>query len=570
MNILKKAGLFLPCVLIGLFDICIYWNYHLYYRAKKAENPEKKAALLEKSIVFFPLNDLAFYELGKSYSDLGMGSLTQAATSERYLRNSVQNFKRSVLINPASPFTHFYLAQSLLNLELVSSEKGAAYYNEFQKAALLAGENSQIFHEVGRILLSRWPELSGKDKDYALEIMRKTLAKKDREKISLMLNTWELNVKDYEILESVLPEDAHVYRQYAQFLGEKSLSLEKRHKYLAQAEILDFAEARREFQSGETNLLRSRAFGAFSNFIHVLELLKEIRFYDSLSAEKLISIEEFSEMMKSLYLNLAKCGIEKKESLEEFEEYLKQYLNLENRAANIAALDRYLKDRGVIPSEFDKDFANIDRLGLDLLLLFKRMRYDEIIGFSGHLERSFFVAPKAKKKDYSSLLRIVGDSFEKTGNLADAGKLYQQSLQIDPTNLRTLLSLRQVYSGLHDEKKLLQINELIEGVLTPKKVGFKGLELRKGQVFRTPLFLDCREIVLDIHFDQNKEVIDPLLSIFFNDRVVWDEYFEDGVVSIVLRAKIGMNVLQIIPVNCPISLVGLTYRAADGNGNLLD
>src|SRR4030042_2388249 len=160
MNIMKKTGLILLLVLIGLLDICIYWNYHLYYRARKVESPEKKAGLLEKSVNYFPWNDLAFYELGKSYSDLGVGSLTEAATSGRYLRNSVQNFKRSVLINPASPFTHFYLAQSLLNLELVSSEKGAAYYNEFQKAALLGGENSKIFHEVGRIFLSRWPELS--------------------------------------------------------------------------------------------------------------------------------------------------------------------------------------------------------------------------------------------------------------------------------------------------------------------------------------------------------------------------------------------------------------------------
>src|SRR4030042_4902468 len=174
MNIMKKTGLILLLVLIGLLDICIYWNYHLYYRARKDENSTKRVTLLEKSIPFFPLNDLVFYELGKSYFDLGIGNLNEAAASESYLRKSVQNLEKSVLINPASPFTHFQLAQSLLNLELISSENGQQFYGEFRISALLAGENSQIFHEVGRIMLSRWPELSGTDRNFALEILKKT------------------------------------------------------------------------------------------------------------------------------------------------------------------------------------------------------------------------------------------------------------------------------------------------------------------------------------------------------------------------------------------------------------
>jgi tetratricopeptide (TPR) repeat protein len=570
MTILKKAGLILSLVLIGLLDICIYWNYHLYYRSRKNENPEKKASLLEKSIAYFPLNDLAFYELGKSYFDLGISNLTEGAASEARLQKSVQNFEKSILINPASPFTHFHLAQSLLNLELVSSEKSTPFYGEFRKAALLAGENSQIFHEVGRIFLSRWIELSDTDRKFALEILRKTLAKKDREKISLVLNTWELNVKDYEMIEAILPEDARVYRQYAQFLGEKSLSLEKRHKYLARAESLDFVEAKGEFQSGEADLSRSRVYGAFTHFIHVLEFLREIRFYDALDLGKSISKEESSELMKSLFLNLAKCGIEKKEGLKEFLEYLKQYISLEDQAAEIGALDSYLKERGVIPPEFGKDLADLDRLGLELLLLFKRKRYDEIIDFSAQLERSLIVAPKAKKKDYVRIQQIVGDSFKEAGNLTDAEKSYQKALQIDPTNLETWLSLRQVYSRLRDDKKLMETNEKIEEVLTPKKIALSGPQFKKGQIFTEVLVLDGRDIILDIHFDKNEKAIDPLLSIFLNNRVVWDGYSQDGLVSIVLRTKMGRNVLQITPINCPISLSNLTYRAADGNDSLQD
>ena len=546
MNILKKAGLISTLLFIGLFDIIIYWNYHLYYRSRKDENPAKKVALLEKSNTYFPWNDLVFYELGKSYFDLGIGDLNDAGASESYLRKSVQNLKKSVLINPASPFSHFCLAQSLLNLELIFSDNGTPFYDEFRKASLLAGEDSQISNEVGRIFLSRWPELSEQDKKFTLEILRKVLAIKDREKMSLILNTWELNAKDYQIIERILPEDAQVYRQYADFLGEKSLSLEERNKYLAQAELLDFMNAQSEYQSGHLEL--------------ALNLLEGIRFYQSPLRRNDIGQSEFSELKKSVYLNLARLCIEKGAGLSECGDYLTQYLNLENQTGNVGALESYLKDRGVIPRQFDKSFNDLDRLAFELLLLYRQTKYREIINFGRELERSLVIVPEAAKKNYLRILQIVGDSLLETGNLYDAGDFYQKAQQIDPMNLGTLLRLRQTYSRLNDEKKLLEVNAEIEKVLTPKKVDFNSLQLRKGQVFRAPLILDGRNIVLDIYFENNEKEMDPLLSVFFNDRVVWDEYSLDGVVSIVLGTQAGKNVFQIASVNCPISLKNLIYR----------
>jgi len=105
------------------------------------------------------LNDLAFYELGKAYFDLGIGNLSDTRASESQLRESVWNLKRSLLINPASSFAHFQLGQSILNLELVSSENDTRSYDEFRKAALLAGEDSQIFNEVSRYSCRVGPSL---------------------------------------------------------------------------------------------------------------------------------------------------------------------------------------------------------------------------------------------------------------------------------------------------------------------------------------------------------------------------------------------------------------------------
>jgi len=51
-----------------------------------------------------------------------------------------------------------------------------------------------------------------------------TKPKKDKEKLQATMQIWDLNVKDYEAMEKILPEDSRVYRMYAQFLGEESLS----------------------------------------------------------------------------------------------------------------------------------------------------------------------------------------------------------------------------------------------------------------------------------------------------------------------------------------------------------
>jgi tetratricopeptide (TPR) repeat protein len=555
---------------MGLFDIFIYWNSHIYYQARKEEDPTEKVALLEKSNWFFPLNDLVFYELGKSYFDLGISNLNDAAASKSYFQKSVQNLKKSVLINPASPFSHFYLGQSLLNLDLFSSGKDAQFYDEFRKAGMLAEDDSQISYEVGKIFLSGWSGLSQQDRNFTLETLKKVMLKKDSEKIALILNTWELNAKNYQVIEKILPEDAQIYRQYAEFLGEKSLSLEERHKYLAQAELLDFTAAKSEFQSGEMELSRFRVQEAFDHFKQALDLLRETKFYQSLLVEKYIDQGKFSELMKSLFLNLAKCRIEKGENLNEFVDYLVQYLNFEDQAANLGTLDSYLKDRGLIPLQFDLSSNDLDRLAFKLVLLFKQTKYDEIINFARELERSFVVVPEAKKKNYLRIMLIIGDSLQKTGYLYEAEDFYQKALQIDPKNLETLLRIRQSYDRLNEEKKLLEVNTEIEKVLTPKNVDFKSLQLKKGQVFEAPLVLDGQKIVLDIYFDNSDREINPLLSVFFNGRVVRDEYLQNGIVSIVLGTRAGENVLQVASVNGPISLVKLIYRTTNGNENLLN
>ncbi|GAG56694.1 unnamed protein product, partial [marine sediment metagenome] len=211
----------------------------MYYRAEgNIEDIDKKIKILERANQIYPSNGLVFYELGKAYFDLGIQNLHDRVLSESYLRKSIESYSRSIKINPTSLFSHFNFAQSLLYMSFFYPSSDISYHDEYRKAALLAGHNHQIFYEVGKIYLSIWPEISEKDKDFTFDILRKIASGKEREKLQNLMQIWDLNVKDYAVMEKILPEDAVVYRFYARFLGEKSLSLEKRQEMLARAEFM--------------------------------------------------------------------------------------------------------------------------------------------------------------------------------------------------------------------------------------------------------------------------------------------------------------------------------------------
>jgi tetratricopeptide (TPR) repeat protein len=565
---LKKSGLIFLVLFSGALNVLVYWNSHLYYQARKREDPAEKITILERANRFFPLNDLVFYELGKSYFDLGLRNLADPTSSRSFFQNAVHSLRRSVMINPVSPYSHFYLAQALLQLDLfpAASEKSDGL-GEFKTSVRLAGENRQILFEVGRLLLSRWPELTEEDRSFTVETLRKVMAQREPEHIEELLNIWELNARDYGIMDKILPADAETYRQYARFLGEKSLSLEERHRFLARAELLEFEGAKSELRKGDNELSRFQAQAALGDYRNALDLLRGIKYYQAFTTQTLIDDRELTETWKSTFLNLAKCRIETGGGLAEVEKDLRQYLNLENLTSNIGDLEEYLRERRILPERFTGNLDDLSRLAFELTLSFRETKYREIVSFGRGLEKSLVVVPQDKSKVYVRIMNIIGDSLQKIDFLYDAGDFYRRALEVDPANLETLLRIRLNYDRLSEEAKLREVNKEITSVLTPQEVSFKKSTLEKGKIFSSALILDGHNIALDIRFDAMPGPSPALVSVFFNGRVAWDGYLRDGVVSLALGTKIGENLLQILPVNRAVNLTKIAYRINSGIGN---
>jgi len=567
----KRVFLLTVIASIGVVSILIYWNMHLCYRAmENTEDTEKKIRILKSANIFYPSNDKVFYELGKSYFDLGMENLQDRTLGKTYLQKSIQYFNRSLKINPTSYFGHFNLAQSLLYMSYVSPGFEDNPYEEYKKAALLAGHNSQIYYEVGKIFLSLWPKLAEEDRDFTRETLKKILERKEEQKVQVIMHIWEMNVSDYRVMEEMLPEDASIYRMYAQFLGEKSLSSEERQGYLARAEQLEFERAKDEYISGEGEFQYYRLKEASRSFLSSLRRLERINFYQNLVYQEWIDVEEFLELKKSVYLNLAKCTLEEGKDFKQAEGYLRSYLAVEEEVAAVGELEAFLRSRGHIKERFGERLDDLGNLFFQTLLYFKLNRYRDIMKLGRHLEQSFVVVPEGKKEEYLKVLRIVGDSFQKADYIYDAGDFYRKALEIDPDNLEILLRIRQNYERLNEEEKIKEIDERMENLLSPRKIELKEPGIEKGQKSTQRMTLDRSEIILDLSINWGKEIsLSPLITVLFNGRVIWEGYLRldegkgqgaDAVLSLPVKSKTGENNLVVIPLNRPIKFYQIAYR----------
>ncbi len=555
----------------GILSIFIYLNAHLCNRAREeAVNPEKKIRVLRRANLFYPSNDTVFYELGKAHFDLGMDNLNDKAFSMHHFQKSIRHFSRSLRINPASYFCHFNLAQSMLYMSYLDPAFEGDSYEEYKKAALLAGHNSQIYYEVGKIFLSLWPKLEEKDRKFTVETLKRILERKDRQMIRTVMNIWEMNVRDYGVMEEILPEDAAVYNLFAEFLGEKSLSGDERRMYLAKAELLEFERARIEHDSGERNFQYYRLKKASQDFRSCLRRLERIRFYQNLTGREWIDAEDYLELKKSANLNIAKCILEEDQNFEGAQGYLCSYLALENEVAPVGELEAFLELRGFVKEKLAASFDDLGRLYFQTLLYFRQNRYRDIVRVGRLLEQSFVVVPEEKKEEYMKVLQLIGDSYQKVDYLYDAGGFYRRALEIEPGNLETLLRIRQNYERLNKEEQVQEIDEKIEDLLAPRQIEFNRYKIEKGQRSAHTLIFDGSEIILDLNFDSEEgSSVIPMISVFFNGRVVWEEYLKSGegigqdshpVLSLPLKSKVGQNRLVVIPVNTPIELHRLTYR----------
>ena len=547
---MRKSVLVLGLLAFAAVSVISFVNVDLYYRSKTEElTSERNLARLRWANRFLPISDQTLAEEGKACLEVALENLADVELAGRSLRRAESLFRRALRFNPASCSNHFYYAKTLQYLSFLPGEKVPDSLPELWKAARLSGDRSSLAFDIVLMMIDRWPALSQEQRRFALLSLKKTLAEGHESQFQTLLYSWFLNVKDETLLDDILPESSKLYRTYARFLGEMSLSLQARQKMLALAEELDYNQAVREYDAGRPEVC--------------LRLLDGIRFYAALAEKKDVTpkLIKHQLLLKSALLSRAKVRLMKNRKLEEAEDDLRAYLKLETDYNEVLALEAYLQELNLIQRDQAVRLVqgNIRNLAFELYLMYCAHKYTQITGLGAALGGGLVVSDPSQKKYLREILMLIADSYNKLNFLYEPERFYQQALETAPDDWEVLLKLRLYYERMNEEAKMARVNQALFRVLTPQAVVLTGGMIGKEQTRRLSLILDSTSGTLTLSFRPPEGQNRPLITVLLNGRVIWEDYLASSDLTLNVEVKPGINLLEIIPVNKPHELAGLKF-----------
>jgi tetratricopeptide (TPR) repeat protein len=558
---MRKILLVSGLAVLTVLQAAVAWNARLFWKGKAVVNePEAKTRILLRANAVYPWNAASYFELGKVYFERGAEALGDPAVRDRYFDLSVEAFLRSLRLNPASPEAHFHLAQTLLYMSYMSLPAPLGYFEEYLKAAALTGHSSQIYFEVGKVMLSRWETLSPGEKDFAADILKKTLAGKDQDRLLDLLEIWSLDCRDHALLERILPDDGPSLRACARFLGERSTSLEARQLALARAEKLDFLRAKSQLDKGRQAAEALRATAAKVHYEDAVWVLRSIKFYQDLVGRELFDPKEFDQVRKTARRLQAMNGIERTRSIADKDGVIAAYFALEDDPTALGEFEDFVRGKGLLGegSTAVSSFRELPTLAFRLALDFRRKRYEDIVGAGDLLASSPLTIPPSHRAFYVRILGLIGESDLELHDVPDAEKHFRMALELEPENLDILLGLERCDERLNAGAKPDEIRQAIDRLTTPATIDLGGRTLEKGESFKVDLVTDGRPRTLRLGFTPAVPGGHPLVSIFMNGRVAWENNGDTGSAAFVVSPLTGVNSLEITAVGGAINLVGIT------------
>lgn len=563
MGGVKKFLLLIGILVLIAVNTAIYWGQHLYYRADKESNEINRIQLLEQSAGLIPFDADVYFELGTAFYEKAVRSLNDPWIHSRYLKDSIAAFRKSIRLEPGSYKAHYALARALLYVNYLQ-EDNPDFFSEYWKAAQLTTFDNDIYFEIGRILFSLWPELEDSQQEFTLEMLKNVIQSKGNERLWQILQTWAAHVDDYDVIESILPEESDTYRMYARFLGERSLSLAQRQLKLAQAEYMEFENAKTRFAQAQTDFRLYRLTLANSKYRDVYRMLENIDFYQNLqSGNGFIDRSEYENLYKLSLLGAIQSYALQPETMTPVKEYFDHYLEIEDDPATLERLEEFLTERGwleITPGGQNNPLRLYYRIHLD----YKQSRYREIIGFVQQAEEMTYDLQGQYRDELNDIFRLIGNAYQNIDFLYDAVDMYEKALQLIPDDWETLLQLKASYVRFNNQEQIAEVDKRLSTVLTHKEEIFDHMKLKKSQVWDYPLLLRPGDFTISITITAEKTIFPPLVSIYLNGEILQEEYIPSsssaGEIVFPISLDSVQNHLQVKSINQDIYLETFNIR----------
>lgn len=558
-KILCLAGLAALAALQALWA----WNAGLCRRAVDGSRaPEENVRLLRRAEAVFPWNSMVSFELGRAYFEQGAESMADPAARDRLFRESIDSYLRSLRLNPASAAAHFGLGQALLYAGYAGLPAPLAYFDEYKRAAELTGHDSQLHYEAGKVLFGSWARLSPDERDFAAGLLRGSLAGENQERVLDLLEAWYLAGHDAGLIDRILPDDAGALRTYARFLGERSLSLEARLSALVRAEALEVARAKTELdrarRASESFMPAEAGHAARA----ALRLLGSVRFYQALAGKELFDPLEFKALQRAARRVLARSWIEETGSLDDPEGIIAAYVEAEDDPAALGEFEAFLAERRLLDERrAATPFQSLKTLAFRMGLDFKLGRFSRVTDVEGLLASSSTVLAPSGRASYYRILRLIGEANLRQNDPIEAAAFFQKAREVGSDSLEVLLGLERCYGLLKDEPKAAEVRSAIGRLTSPDRIDLGGQSLAKGQTTRIDLVTRGGPMSFRLELAPSEAGTSPLVSVFLDDRVVWEKYGDTGIAEFAGTPGHGRARLEVQAVSASVNLAGLSISS---------
>ncbi|NLH75849.1 MAG: hypothetical protein GX465_02290, partial [Acidobacteria bacterium] len=300
---------------------------------------------------------------------------------------------------------------------------------------------------------------------------------------------------------------------------------------------------------------------AAARYAAALEALGRIRFYQDLAGTELFSPEDHAATGRAVRRALAMSRVEAARSLADEDGSIAAYLAVEDDPVSLGEFESFLKERGLLaePPTAAAPFKDLRTLAFRTALDFRMNRYRDIVRTGDLLESSSLVIAPAGRADYARVLGLVGESCLKLDSVYQAERFLLRALEVEPGDLDRLLALERCYARVNEEDKAAAVRREIDLLVSPAAIDLGGLTVEKGSAASVPFVSDGRPRTVRLELAPATAGGRPLVSIFLNGRVIWENIGDTGSVSLPIRPRQGKNVLEVAPVSETLLLTALTF-----------
>lgn len=519
---ITKYVLIVLMVLFGLQSIS-----HLFWKMAQNREGAERNLYLKWSARLMPLDSDSILEYGAAMLAGSVRSLDQ-----QLIERSIACLKGVINRNMLQYYAHQYLGQALFYQGYPQSPHFEEALVAFKRAVFLRGQDPLVSLDTLRLLLSLWPLLEENDRQFTRDLFRKTVPAIQPPDARSLLELWSLYAKDMALLKFGLKDRPRYFKEAAEALTAREISMKDRQVLLAHYEAYWLGYSRERYR-----YILNQRLDREKELKSLLRRLEDrIKGYHRMAADVQFDQTAYRTLRRHLYLEVMEFlmgshGVPKEqESREELKGLIVDYSRSLPLKDELHALYRLLEKGGIF------DSRDLWSRHLQFFIYFKMEDYDRLIKEIEALCSTLPFIRREQVDDYVSISLLLADAYIKGNRFDEAVEVLRE--------VEKLVSERQdIYWRFMQLEKQNSAGDLpAERMAKYDQIRDSRLvELTSSHLKKRVYLADSREIEIRIGDSFLERFRDKHVLQVFTDGLITREYYlshlQGGTIKVKLEGK---------------------------------